>query len=187
MEAEDGEAIAVALAVAEPPLFDHLSGLLTGLSDVVLVPFADEADVVVASAYASADEPAVVVGDAALLRGALRAGATCALLLPVNRVALRVAIGAAHNGLLCLPRSLARVSMAPDALDGAAPNIAFTARELQVLRLLADGASNKTIARELRISVHTAKFHVAAVIAKIGAAGRTDAVSRAIRLGAVHI
>ena len=77
------------------------------------------------------------------------------------------------------------------ALDGdgeAEPtSIDLTPRERQVLELLAQGASNKAIARRLEITPHTAKFHVAAIIAKLGATGRTDAVARAMRLGLVMI
>jgi len=52
-----------------------------------------------------------------------------------------------------------------------------------VLKLLAEGASNKVIARQLAVSVHTAKFHVASILAKLDATGRTDAVAHAVRLG----
>ena len=63
----------------------------------------------------------------------------------------------------------------------------FTARELEVLALLAEGASNKLIARRLGISTHTAKFHVGSVIDKLDAVGRTDAVAHAVRLGVIHL
>ena len=63
----------------------------------------------------------------------------------------------------------------------------LTQRELEVLMLLADGASNKAIARQLGISVHTAKFHVGSVIDKLDAVGRTDAVANAARLGVIHL
>jgi DNA-binding NarL/FixJ family response regulator len=63
------------------------------------------------------------------------------------------------------------------------PAGALTQREMQVLTLLADGASNKVIARKLDISVHTAKFHVASVTAKLRARNRTDAISIALREG----
>ena len=63
----------------------------------------------------------------------------------------------------------------------------FTARELEVLTLLAEGASNKLIARRLGISTHTAKFHVGSVIDKLDAVGRTDAVAHAVRLGVIHL
>jgi DNA-binding CsgD family transcriptional regulator len=64
-------------------------------------------------------------------------------------------------------------------------NVALTPRELEVLALLAEGASNKVIARRLGISTHTAKFHVAALIDKLDAVGRTDAVAHAARLGVI--
>ena len=63
----------------------------------------------------------------------------------------------------------------------------LTPRELEVLTLLAEGASNKTIARRLGISVHTAKFHVRSLIDKLDATGRTDAVAHAARLGVIHL
>lgn len=63
----------------------------------------------------------------------------------------------------------------------------LTNRELQVLRMLADGRGNKEIAGELGISDHTAKFHVSQILAKLGAASRTEAVMTAIRRGLVPI
>jgi DNA-binding CsgD family transcriptional regulator len=65
--------------------------------------------------------------------------------------------------------------------------IALTPRELEVLALLAEGASNKQIARRLGISTHTAKFHVASLIEKLDAVSRTDAVAHAARLGVIHL
>jgi len=64
-------------------------------------------------------------------------------------------------------------------------NVALTPRELEVLALLAEGASNKAIARRLGISAHTAKFHVASLIEKLDAVSRTDAVAHAARLGVI--
>ena len=64
---------------------------------------------------------------------------------------------------------------------------ALTPREIQVLSLLAEGASNKSIARRLGISVHTVKFHVAALLDKFEAGGRTDAVAHALRLGVIEL
>jgi DNA-binding CsgD family transcriptional regulator len=64
-------------------------------------------------------------------------------------------------------------------------DVALTPRELEVLALLAEGASNKAIARRLGISTHTAKFHVASLIEKLDAVGRTDAVAHAARLGVI--
>lgn len=75
-------------------------------------------------------------------------------------------------------------------LPEAAPTAAgadLTARELEVLALLAEGASNKLIARQLAISAHTVKFHVASLIDKLDAVGRTGAVAQAARLGAIQL
>jgi DNA-binding CsgD family transcriptional regulator len=63
----------------------------------------------------------------------------------------------------------------------------LTPRELEVLTLLAEGASNKTIARRLGISVHTAKFHVGSLLDKLDATGRTDAVTHAAQLGVLNL
>ena len=65
--------------------------------------------------------------------------------------------------------------------------VLLTPRELEVLTLLAVGLSNKAIARRLGISVHTAKFHVGALIDKLDAVGRTDAVAHAARRGVIHL
>lgn len=61
----------------------------------------------------------------------------------------------------------------------------LTAREAEVLDLLAQGLSNKAIATRLSISEHTVKFHLAAICAKLGAENRTDAVRLAVRRGLV--
>ena len=63
----------------------------------------------------------------------------------------------------------------------------LTPREVEVLELLVEGLSNKTIGVRLGISDQTAKFHVAAICGKLGAANRTDAVHRAIRRGLVTV
>ena len=65
--------------------------------------------------------------------------------------------------------------------------VELTPRELDVLTLLAEGASNKAIARQLGISVHTAKFHVGSILDKLDATGRTDAVAHAARRGVIHL
>ena len=63
----------------------------------------------------------------------------------------------------------------------------LTPREVEVLELLVEGLSNKTIAVRLHISDQTVKFHVASICGKLGAANRTDAVRRAIRRGLVTV
>ena len=90
---------------------------------------------------------------------------------------------------LAVPGERANVAIvsreAPSGAD--AHGFDLTPRELDVLALLAEGASNKTIAKQLEISVHTAKFHVASLLEKLDATGRTDAVAHAARRGVIHL
>ena len=90
---------------------------------------------------------------------------------------------------LAAPGEAATVAVVPrdqrPARDAA--EVELTPRELDVLALLAEGASNKTIARQLGISVHTAKFHVGSILDKLDATGRTDAVAHAARRGVIHL
>jgi DNA-binding NarL/FixJ family response regulator len=65
------------------------------------------------------------------------------------------------------------------------PGEALTARESEVLQLMAQGLPNKTIAARLHISQHTVKFHVASILAKLGATSRTEAVTLGARRGYV--
>ena len=62
---------------------------------------------------------------------------------------------------------------------------ALTPREIQVLELLAEGLANKAIAERLSISDQTVKFHVAAILGKLGVANRTEAVRVAVRRGLI--
>jgi len=83
----------------------------------------------------------------------------------------------------------ADASLVPPTVVSGSPDgdVPLTPRELEVLTLLAEGLSNKAIARRLGISAHTAKFHVGAVIDKFDAVGRTDAVAQAARRGVIHL
>lgn len=63
----------------------------------------------------------------------------------------------------------------------------LTPREVEVLELLAEGLSNKTIAAHLGISDQTVKFHVASICGKLDAVNRTDAVRRAVRRGLIAL
>ena len=111
------------------------------------------------------------VADAAL------ADRLAALLASVPGLRL-VGAGEAADAAVVLP-----TASAPPADD----DVQLTPRELEVLALLVEGASNKMIARRLGISVHTAKFHVGSLLDKLDAVGRTDAVAHAARLGVINI
>lgn len=111
--------------------------------------------------------------------------------LDVEGQELRAALVAADAGLAVMPASAAAArrtaagEVAADDDDGFAEPL--TPREREVLELLGHGASNREIAARLGISEHTAKFHVASVLAKLGAANRADAVRRGLRRGLVTL
>jgi len=63
----------------------------------------------------------------------------------------------------------------------------LTARESEVLGLLADGLGNKDIAGRLNVSEHTIKFHIRSILGKLGASSRTEAVSRGLRSGLIDL
>ena len=75
----------------------------------------------------------------------------------------------------------------PDEMRPAGDDAPLTPREIEVVRLLAEGASNKEIARRLGISAHTVKFHVSSLLNKLDAVGRTDAVAHAARIGVIRL
>lgn len=77
----------------------------------------------------------------------------------------------------------ARISSAPSTLDTAI----LTPREIEVLRMLAAGLPNKSIATRLGVSAHTVKFHVGSIMAKLHAASRTEAVTEGIRRGLIFV
>ena len=101
------------------------------------------------------------------------------------------ALEAVSKGLIAFsPDSLRLLLPAPS--EGAEQDFEYlndplTTRETEVLALLAGGAGNKQIAAQLRISEHTAKFHVSSIMSKLGATTRTEAVSRGYRLGLILI
>jgi len=88
-----------------------------------------------------------------------------------------------------LGRATSRRKGVDARLDGELdlPAESLTSREVQVLELLAEGLSNKTIAQRLGISDQTVKFHVASISGKLGAVNRTDAVRRAVRHGLITL
>lgn len=88
---------------------------------------------------------------------------------------------------LAAPGEAADVELTDDRSASLDEVVGLTPREVEVLALLAEGASNKLVARRLGISVHTAKFHVGSLLDKLDATGRTDAVAHAARLGVIRL
>jgi DNA-binding NarL/FixJ family response regulator len=116
---------------------------------------------------------------------ALRLGVRAVLPPDSNARELRAALDAVAQDLLVLhPSELrgAEVGNEAELSDLIEP---LTAREREVLQVLAQGGGNKEIASRLKISEHTAKFHVASILGKLGASTRTEAVSMALRRGLV--
>lgn len=81
--------------------------------------------------------------------------------------------------------------LAPKAVAAGArldpPVESLTPREFEVLRLVADGLHNREIAVRLGVTEHTVKFHLGAIFGKLGAATRTEAVQKGLRLGVIEI
>lgn len=73
----------------------------------------------------------------------------------------------------------------PGFAEAEAARPPLTPRELEILRALSEGLSNKAVARQLGISAHTVKFHLEAVFAKLGVASRAEAVAKGLRRGLI--
>jgi DNA-binding NarL/FixJ family response regulator len=132
-----------------------------------------------------------LVADEAAGEVALTAGARGLLFRDVAPTPLVAGLLAVARGLTVFDPALTEVRAASRATHATAPGSpgpdSLTPREREVLALLAEGLSNKAIADRLSISEHTAKFHVNAVLAKLGVQRRTEAVVRAARMGLVTL
>jgi len=138
------------------------------------------------SAFADADAAPPVIAllatpDAA--SAALAAGARGLLPRDVDGAQIAAAAAAVAQGLLVFGADL--VALPPALAQDGELVEPLSPRELEVLRRMAEGLANKQIARELEISEHTVKFHVNAVLGKLGAQSRTEAVVRATRAGLI--
>jgi DNA-binding NarL/FixJ family response regulator len=116
---------------------------------------------------------------------ALRAGARSVLLRGAPADVLAAALTAAARGLSVLDGELAAAWLRPPG--PAAQGEGLTTREREVLALLAEGLGNKAIAARLGVSEHTAKFHVNAILGKLGVESRSEAIVRAARMGLVTL
>jgi DNA-binding NarL/FixJ family response regulator len=199
MRARAGSAVAVELAIDDPELAERIRTMILEHPDLRLIDEVEEPapDVRITdgATAVAADIAVVIITDRSRAREALQAGAVAVLSHRTDGEGLHAAIRAAAAGLTTLAGEyrdlLVEDRDAAAGLEGEMEeepaHIDLTPRELQVLQLLAQGASNKTIARRLEITPHTAKFHVASIVAKLAATGRTDAVAKAMRLGLVMI
>jgi len=100
---------------------------------------------------------------------------------------LAAAVAAAGQGLIVLPKPLTERLLQEPAPSAGELSEALTAREREVLDLLAHGLKNAEIAGELHISEHTVKFHISSLYAKLGVNNRAEAVSRGARHGLISL
>jgi len=161
--------------------------------DVVVAELESRADDTTSEVLnAAANGVAVVLlvpGSATEWVDMLKQGVNAVLPADATGSQIAVATQAAAAGLLVFHPSDAEILLqmhgtneAPEVL----PEV-LTRREVEVLRLLAEGLGNKEIASRLSVSEHTVKFHVASIMGKLGAASRTEAVTLGIRHGVVSI
>jgi DNA-binding NarL/FixJ family response regulator len=115
---------------------------------------------------------------------ARRAGVRAVLSADPTDDELAAAVAAAQAGLLVVDAAVLAV---PASTTFARDAGALTTRELEVLEMLAEGLSNRAIAARLKISRNTVKFHVAAVLDKLGARSRTEAVTLGVRQGLIAL
>jgi DNA-binding NarL/FixJ family response regulator len=127
-----------------------------------------------------------LVGDAEQAAEALAAGAQGVVARDADAERLEIGLQAVARGLIVVDEAFGE-SIRPRAAPASPMVEALTAREREVLQLLSEGLSNRRIAERLGISEHTAKFHVNAILGKLGAEGRTEAVVMAARLGLVTL
>jgi DNA-binding NarL/FixJ family response regulator len=183
-EAGAVESVGAAATIAE-------LGRLTPAPDIVIVDALDAQLSEMLVEGFSPTMPMVILSDAPERDMSLLAGGVAILERNPSAAHLLAALQAAASGLIALsPRHAERLMDAPvepvthDTAQWIQP---LTPRELQILRMLADGSPNKSIAADLQISEHTAKFHVSQILAKLGAESRTEAVAIGIRHGLVMV
>jgi len=137
---------------------------------------------------------AVLLPDGSRANAMWSAGARALLRRDADSGRIAASLASIARGLTVLDPDFAtafRLASAPQtpktwsSPDSASPVEELTPREMAVLRLLAEGLPNKSIASRLSISEHTVKFHVNAILGKLGVASRTEAVVRATRLGLI--
>jgi two-component system, NarL family, nitrate/nitrite response regulator NarL len=141
-----------------------------------------------AAAEATPLPPVILLVDdvrAAWTAAARRAGVRAILDHRAEADEIAAALTASLAGLVTLHpevfRAEARATVAEDT------ERALTLREVEILEMLAEGLRNQAIARRLRISTYTVKFHVASILDKLGAGSRTEAVTRGVRRGLISL
>ena len=183
--------IRVSIVSNNPLRIHEIAKLLAEEDRIGIVNAPDVADVVIAAGVSAEDLPphAAVVFVGNDLSIATEGPGRAWLPTQVSPAELLAAVMAAAQDLTVLTPEQARQRLSSRSARREEQVFveALTPRELQVLKMLAAGLANKEIAGELGISDHTAKFHVAQILAKLGAGSRAEAVAVAIRSGLIPI
>jgi two-component system, NarL family, response regulator YdfI len=180
----------------------YLAGSFATVSSLVSFGRSAELDVVVIDADSIDGLQPVPVSEAAIvlltkasdgrsISRLLRSGVRAVLPRASESDEVLSAIYAAYDGLVLLSTPIAEnlAAIYGDFLPEAEEDLSeeITARETDVLKMLAEGRVNKDIAARLGISEHTVKFHISSILAKLGASTRTEAVTVGIRRGLIAI
>ena len=171
-EAARMSAVLIRVAVRTPALADIVRALGHAVSEASI------ADVVLADADADLSDHTPVV-----VLGGNKTGAAGCLPADATLEQIDAALRAAAAGLIVRPREARRFA-ASDESEAPSP---LSPRELEILISLADGLSNKAVARRFDISQHTVKFHIESIFRKLGVTTRAEAVARGLRRGLVHL
>jgi DNA-binding NarL/FixJ family response regulator len=172
-------AVVAGLAPAERQTFATLH------ADVVLVDAGSTDPGEWRDVASSVPVVALVTGEAQAIE-ALAAGARAVVFRDTGADRLAAALVAAARGLVALEGALTSW-IRPPAPSAGSDLEGLTPREAEVLALLAEGLSNKSIAQRLGISERTAKFHVESILGKLGAENRSEAIVIAARRGMIAL
>ncbi|MBC7882336.1 MAG: response regulator transcription factor [Anaerolineae bacterium] len=115
----------------------------------------------------------------------LRAGVKAILPLDSSASEIVAAVEAVAAGLIVLHSDFSERFFQNVPSTRSIPTQTLTPREVEVLRMLAEGTGNKTIASRLGISEHTVKFHIGSIFSKLGVSNRTEAVTLGVRQGLI--
>jgi len=170
------DAISVGLALSDRTVRLRVLSMISRMA-AVEVADTDDADVILTDSGNVPAGPHLVLGDPVSLQSTIN-GVDKDASICVLEAAIRLV---AHGYRISVPL-VERHRWETDDLSPDGDKM-LTERERQVLEKLAAGASNKVIARDLEISLATAKFHVSSLLTKLPARNRTDAVAIGIKLG----
>ena len=180
----------IAVAGRDPIARAGLASLIREFEDVLIVDCDADVALVDGDAIGSArkfDAPSLLlVSDLSRASEALAAGARGVISRTSTPRQIHAALRAITEGLRVIDGDTALQPKAERTADAELVE-PLTARELEVLRLLSAGMTNKEIASRLGITEHTIKFHVNAILGKLEAETRTEAVVHAARLGIVTL